>query len=698
VAIVGGLLMTGVAVAYVLDLMRSREQTIALATQTNETLVRTLEGHIHRVFQSTDLVLAVVAEMTMRDTEFQIAEHPATLAYLNRRIERLPHLTNLFIADAQGVTIHRAGAPGPVRINIADRHYFHVHRQARSERMHRGEITRDPSSDSWTLPLSRRIEDERRVFAGAVVAFIDPSHLAEIFDRVDSPQDTVITLADTAGNVVARYPDRFGTIGSNIAQGQLFRDYVSRAPEGTYITGQAFDGMARLMTYATVPDYGLVIASGMSEAVMLRSWRTQAIERGFAAGAVMLALAFLSAMLIRELRRREATEADVTTLSTMLQRRTAQFEAALHSMDEGLVLYDRDQRLTLLNRRYTELYNLPPGAVRVGMTLREVMELSIAVGNYDGEYARQVLSERLAVAAANEARTFNQRLANGRVVEVRHQPLESGGFVATYVDTTGREAVTTALRAAKEQAELASRSKTEFLANVSHELRTPLNAIIGFAEVLHREYFGKLTVKQRDYVGDIHTSGRHLLQLINDILDLAKVEAGKVDLSESDIDIAELIEQSIQLVTDRPQSARPQALIPPGFPCLRGDDLRVKQIIVNLLSNAVKFTPSTGTVQVGASVDEQGGIVITVRDTGIGMRPEDIERMLEPFEQVDSALTRQHEGTGLGLPLTRKFVELHQGTLSIESAPGRGTTVTVRFPPARTVAQTAPRRPAAASA
>lgn len=240
-------------------------------------------------------------------------------------------------------------------------------------------------------------------------------------------------------------------------------------------------------------------------------------------------------------------------------------------------------------------------------------------------------------------------------------------------------------------AEAASKAKSEFLANMSHELRTPLNAIIGFAEVIERETFGPTVPRYREYASDIHGSGQHLLQVINDILDLAKVEAGQMLLHEARLDAALVMQGCVRLI--KPRAAKSNVRIytafDPNLPVLLADEARLRQIALNLLSNAVKFTKAGGRVSISTGIDLAGGIAIAVTDTGIGMTEDDIRIALEPFRQVTSSLSRSNEGTGLGLPLTKTLVELHGGRLDITSVPGRGTTVTVSFPPSRSLAQPA---------
>jgi len=230
------------------------------------------------------------------------------------------------------------------------------------------------------------------------------------------------------------------------------------------------------------------------------------------------------------------------------------------------------------------------------------------------------------------------------------------------------------------QLEVASRHKSEFLANMSHELRTPLNAIIGFSEVLQERMFGELNKKQDEYMRDIHSSGRHLLSLINDILDLSKIEAGRMELELSDFDLPAALQNAVTLVKERAQrhGVALKLKIASGLNAIRADERKFKQIMLNLLSNAVKFTPEGGSVSVAARPN--GSMIeVSVADTGVGIAPEDQQAVFEEFRQVGRD-DRKSEGTGLGLALTKRFVELHGGEIRLESVPGEGSTFSFTIP------------------
>ncbi len=260
--------------------------------------------------------------------------------------------------------------------------------------------------------------------------------------------------------------------------------------------------------------------------------------------------------------------------------------------------------------------------------------------------------------------------------------------VTTIMDITPRKQMELSLRVAKEHADAANVAKSAFLANMSHELRTPLNAIIGFSEMMQNEVFGALgNPKYVEYMGDIHSSARHLLEIINEVLDMSKIEAGRVDLDEQPVDMDEAIESVMRMMASRAFSGgvNLNSKVDKNMPALHADPRLLRQVLINLVSNAVKFSRRGGQIDISSNLNNDGEMTIIVKDNGIGIPRNKIKRALEPFGQIyDSAhAAKENQGTGLGLPLAKAMVELHGGNLSLDSDAGKGTTVTLTFPARR---------------
>jgi signal transduction histidine kinase len=283
--------------------------------------------------------------------------------------------------------------------------------------------------------------------------------------------------------------------------------------------------------------------------------------------------------------------------------------------------------------------------------------------------------------------------ANVKTLSISGQPVldDSGAFLGyrgIATDITAEKRTERELREAKEAAETANSAKSEFLASMSHELRTPLNAIIGFSDMMMSEMFGPLGhPKYGEYIRDIHSSGSHLLALINDVLDMSKIEAGRFELDESIVNLGSVVDSCLAMIEWRASKnevdlgERPHLVLPNVL----ADERAIRQVLLNLVTNAVKFTPRGGRVQIAGGTDANGDVLVAVADTGVGIPTEALERLFEPFQRASVQVARQQEGTGLGLAISRRLMELHGGALEIESAVGEGTVVRIRFPATRVV-------------
>ena len=417
-----------------------------------------------------------------------------------------------------------------------------------------------------------------------------------------------------------------------------------------------------------------------------------------------------------------ASEQRMRVAESRARAAEARLRDAIESMNEGLTAYDAQGRLVLSNRRMQEIYPSLADLLTPGAKFEDFLREGVARGVFDtdGAAADTFVAEHMDMPA-DRRKEIEIDLTDGRWLLVSRQRTADGGSVHVRTDITRLKQHEQALRESEERlrgmlreleeshaqlerqsfqlsrlanqaaeqqqvAENASVAKSQFLANISHELRTPLNAILGFSEIMKSEMFGPLGSPQyRGYAADIHDSGSHLLTVINDILDLSKIEAGKFELHEEDCDPARLVRDAVRFVAERAAAAglALQQRLPAALPPVRADGRLIKQILLNLLSNAIKFTPASGLVTVAAELDRNGGLALTVADTGIGIAADQLERVLQPFTQVENTLTRTHAGTGLGLPLCKSLTELHGGRLVLESTVGRGTVVTIVLPKER---------------
>jgi two-component system, cell cycle sensor histidine kinase PleC len=409
---------------------------------------------------------------------------------------------------------------------------------------------------------------------------------------------------------------------------------------------------------------------------------------------------------------------DITEQKTLVERTVEadlRLRDAIETIPEAFVVWDAQNRLVLCNSNFQELHNLPDESIKAGASYESV----VAAGRKP-----VVRSKVTSEGQSPGARTFEAQLDDGRWLHISERRTKDGGYVSVGTDITNikrheeklmeserrlmatvadlrhsqqklerqaEEVADLAEKYAEEKtrAEEANQAKSKFLANMSHELRTPLNAIIGFSEIMESGMFGPLgSDKYREYCHDIHQSGQYLLDVINDILDMSKIEAGRIRLDAEPVDLEPFLNDAMRVVSARANDKRLKltARIGRGI-SLTADHRLLKQIMLNLLSNAVKFTPEGGRITIRARATAGGWVSVSIADTGIGIPEDALARLGRPFEQVESQLTKSHQGSGLGLAIAKSLTELHQGTMRIRSTPGRGTMVLLRLPISRTIVQ-----------
>jgi len=526
---------------------------------------------------------------------------------------------------------------------------------------------------AYCVGLTGRIEDQSvRLLAQGLALRHQDAFMRRV---VNNTFDGLLTI------------DGMGTIRSFNPAAQRIFDHSPEEIIGqnfsALLTGTAGFGDGSGATTALLSAVG---RSGSSRGIMGRRRDGTAFPMDLAVTEMQEGGAAVYISLVRDISARAAAE-------SMAAQAQQQLVDALESISEAFVLYDAQDRILLFNQKFRELHGPCANLIVVGARFDDVARAVAAQGLIPEAAGRiqEWVRERV-LQHANPTGSFDMELGDGRWLRVAERRTRDGGIVGTMAEITEEKRRERELRRARDGAELANRSKSEFLANMSHELRTPLNAIIGFSELMKNEVLGTIAIPAyAGYVRDIHDSANHLLNIINDILDLSRIEAGKLKLFETAVDLGGAAQGTARLVTERAADSgvRVTTEIEKDLPTLWGDERLVKQILINLLANAVKFTPRGGSVAVRAFKDPEGRLSLSVADTGIGIAESDLARVMEPFGQADGSLRRRYEGTGLGLPLVRSFVELHGAKFDLKSQVGSGTTATVLFPVERTMLGTA---------
>lgn len=364
---------------------------------------------------------------------------------------------------------------------------------------------------------------------------------------------------------------------------------------------------------------------------------------------------------------------------------------SLEYMSQGVSVLDKNLSVVLYNQKFLEYLDFPEDFFYTGIPLKDVFSFNAERGDYGEGDVDQLVEERMQLARRFEPHCFERTRPNGVVLRISGTPLPDGGFITTYEDITKQKADEEELRIAKNTAEQANRVKSHFLANISHELRTPLNAIIGFSSLWRDQVFGPISQpKYLEYAEDIHHASTHLLDLIHDILDISQIESGRISLEDGRIDVAELIQDITSLFANTMATEGIKLTVKRDdpLPDLKGDQRRVKQMIINLVSNAVKFTKRGGEVSIEVCVDETGAVNIIIRDNGIGISEKENKDIFEPFTQVAESYSRSHEGVGLGLSIVQALMDEHGGRVALESVVGEGTVVRLVFPQQRSLGNT----------
>jgi PAS domain S-box-containing protein len=671
------LLVTIVSAVAVFIVLQSRETRLAEAEREIANLSLVLAEQTERTFQSVDFLLLAIVEELRSPLGFS---DPATIhETLRARSANAPQLWGLSVAGADGVLRHDSRRAQALPVSLADRKFFTAVRDGTGQEAVIGELSQSRIDGKFLIPMVRRLPGADGGFAGAVIGRIEPDYFKRLYDELDPGARLRIALVRTDGARLVRHPEQPELMSTPIPATAPVMLRMLETLSGSFRATSFMDGEKHIFAYKRLGILPIQVIVAMPEERVLGEWRREAVETAVGAFVLASLLCLLIGLLARQVRRGEK-------LAEALHAGETRFRDFAKATSDWFWEQDENLRFTYLSGEIFQITGKHP-ELYLGKTREEISPV-VDVGD--------AAAHRAAIAARRPFRNFRfQRVrpdGESRYVSTSGRPVfdEAGnfrGYRGTGRDITQEILAEQRLIEAKAEAEAANTAKGEFLAVISHELRTPLNAIIGFSEVIAREILGPVgRPRYREYANDILNAGQHLLKLISDILDMSKIEVRKMELNEAPFDIGAVVESCIRLIDRRAADAGVSLVnwISPELPRLRGDEMRIRQALLNLLSNAVKFTPPEGEVKLRSSL-EPSFVEIVVQDSGIGMSPEEIAVALQPFRQVESSMNRTHEGTGLGLPLAKAFVELHGGRLLIESTPGGGTTARIRLPAERIV-------------
>jgi len=686
--VIGGCLFIVITIiAAGLAIWDLREDRITDEMKDTQSLGVVLAEQTARTFQAVDLVVQetqamVLAGGVQKPDEFRLRTGTeGAHNFLVDLLKNLPQADALALIDDAGrVTNFSWSWPAPV-IDTSDREYFRYLHDHDAPEAFIGPPIRSKVNGEWTIAIARRVNGPNGEFLGIVAGYVEAQYFGEFYKAISTDDGESVSLALRDGTLISRYPDLDAKIGEKLSTASPWYKNLA-AGGGTYRSQGYIGGVPRIISVQPVHGYPLAVTVGVSEDVALAPWRRQSTIVAISAVGAVVGFGILFRALSVQFGRLALSE--------------ARFRDFAQSSSDWLWETDRHHRFSYLSEG-VNTFGFPTGpGSAVGRTRREM------AGDAEGDPAKW--EEHYAALERHEpVRAFIYTWKNPGGLEgiasISGNPFFDPrgrflGYRGTGRDITEAVRADRSLREAKEAAEAANLAKSQFLANVSHELRTPLNAIIGFSEMLERGMAGPMRPKQREYAGLVHESGRHLLNVINDILDLAHVDSGKFELHEEiDVDLRQIVDTCVSLMRDRAKEGnlRLSTETEDRFPLLVADPTRLKQILLNLISNAIKFTEPGGSIVVATRRGADGGVTLEVRDTGLGMTPDEVDISLEPFGQVDAGHTRRREGTGLGLPLALRLTELHGGSLHVASEKGRGTTVTVVLPASRVIAGTVSR-------
>jgi PAS domain S-box-containing protein len=683
-----GFVIAGIIGFGIWSSLDSRELIWQHAIRSSENIIGTLEHDIRRNIESYDLSLQAVVEGLAQEEISSLTPKMQNLVLFDRAATA-QYLGSILVLDEKGNLVIDSASLVPRGGNFGDREYFQAHTAKKDLGLFISHPFYSRLDQQWELGLSRRLERKDGSFAGVVVGTMQLAFFRQLFQGVDLGPDGSLTLATDDMTLVAHLPYDESLIGRNLSDAELYRRYPKERAGWFEFTANR-DRINRLFVYEQIGDLPLVLSLGSSTDQIFAEWRQKTILVGIAVIGLTLLAGLFAALSLSELRRRARAEAAVRTSEGNYRL------LADHSIDMIV-------RAGLDGVRH---YVSPACRRLLGYEPKELVGTRSSDFIHPDDRADALsLRRRLDSGDRQVTTTYRVRRKDGHYIWVESSrrvfvdPVDGEAKIIGLVrDITERKQFELELQAAKLLAEDANEAKSRFLADMSHELRTPLNAVIGFSDLISRATLGPLgNPGYQEYAEEIRKGGEHLLELINEVLDHAKASSGRLELQEDLVDPRVVMDFAVRMLKHRAEqgSITLKSSFDATLYAVRADEKRLKQILINLIGNAIKFTPPGGQVMVAATLGRGGELVMSVHDTGVGIPEDEQARVFEPYTQSRRAPFGDQSGTGLGLPLTKRLVELHQGTLLVRSTVGVGTIVTITLPAARVIAELPLRQTAA---
>jgi signal transduction histidine kinase len=667
------------------SLHRAYRQTLDDATGNLQSITRSAEVGTNRSIFSIDAMLLGVQRMLEIMLPDARLDDRKVKLLLNQLNDQTLVVRDILIVDTTGHLINNATSTPTANRDVSGQPWFTAHQKGGMPSLFIGPPERSRATGGWSIMVSRPLL-QRDTVVGIVAAEVPITVFSDFYSSVVANNSVHVALLLDDGTLMASEPHREEQISRQLADMAPVLAAAAKNRVGVIGNSPEDTGESRIVSFERVPARPLTLVASRERDDILRQWRSECVASLIAFVVFALTAGTLTWLMVRALERQQKAAAEIQAGEERLKRQSDLLQSTLENMGEGLSVFDHDGRLMAWNSRFIETLELPAD-LRADFTLRDIHRIQSERGDFGSVETEAELEERFESFFRDVPYVRERVTRNGRTLQIRRRAMPGGAVVSLYSDITERKASDVKMAQAWAQAELANRAKGDFLANMSHELRTPLNAIIGFSEILSGEHLGPLkNPRYLEYSSDIHSSGLHLLSIINDVLDMSKIEAGKLEIHEEGVAVRDLLTGSVRMVRERARKQQVELVCIADDPHLAiwADERAMKQCLLNLLSNAVKFSKVAGTVTIEASVDSDHRTVLTITDQGIGMTEEEKERALQPFGQAHSSTTRTYGGTGLGLPITQGLIEAHGGTLTISSEPGHGTSVAITLPAERT--------------